>query len=82
MAVLLETRGLNKSFGGRYATRDVNLAIDTGEIRCLIGPNGAGKSTLFKLISGTYRPDAGQVRFAGVDVTPFRPHRRINQGLS
>jgi ABC-type uncharacterized transport system ATPase subunit len=82
MAALLETRDLNKSFGGLFATRGVNLAIEPGEVRCLIGPNGAGKSTLFKLISGTYQPDAGQVIFDGVDITPFRPHRRINQGLS
>ena len=82
MAVLLQTQGLDKSFGGLFATRNVDLAIETGEIRCLIGPNGAGKSTLFKLISGTYRPDAGSVRFDGVDVTGLRPHRRINHGLS
>lgn len=82
MGILLETRNLQKSFGGLFATRGINLAIDAGEIRCLIGPNGAGKSTLFKLISGSYRPDAGQVRFDGIDITPYRPHRRINQGLS
>lgn len=82
MGILLETRNLQKSFGGLFATRGINLAIDAGEIRCLIGPNGAGKSTLFKLISGSYRPDAGQVRFDGIDITTYRPHRRINQGLS
>lgn len=82
MTALLETRALDKSFGGLYATRGVNLSVDAGEIRCLIGPNGAGKSTLFKLISGAYKPDAGQVLFDGKDITPFKPHVRINQGLS
>lgn len=82
MAALLEARDLSKSFGGLFATRGVNLAIDPGEVRCLIGPNGAGKSTLFKLIIGTYQPNSGQVLFDGQDITPLKSHRRINQGLS
>jgi branched-chain amino acid transport system ATP-binding protein len=79
---LLETRALSKSFGGLYATNGVSLAIDAGELRCLIGPNGAGKSTLFKLIIGTYQPNAGQIHFDGADITPLRSHLRVNRGLS
>ena len=43
---LLETRKLNKRFGGLHVTADVDFALEPGEIHCLIGPNGAGKSTL------------------------------------
>jgi branched-chain amino acid transport system ATP-binding protein len=82
MTALLETRALTKSFGGLFATRGVNLAVDPGEVRCLIGPNGAGKSTLFKLIIGTYQPNSGQVLFDGQDITRFKSHQRINQSLS
>jgi len=82
MTALLETRALAKSFGGLFATRGVDLAVDAGEVRCLIGPNGAGKSTLFKLIIGTYQPNVGQILFDGQDITPFKPYRRVNQGLS
>lgn len=82
MTVLLETRGLSKSFGGLNAINGVNLAIEEGEIRCLIGPNGAGKSTFFKLVIGTYEPTQGQVLFAGADITTLRPHLRVQRGLS
>jgi ABC-type uncharacterized transport system ATPase subunit len=82
MTALLEARGLNKTFGGLYATRGVDLAVNSGEVRCLIGPNGAGKSTLFKLIIGTYQPNSGQIYFDGHDITPLKSHRRVKQGLS
>ena len=54
---LLETRKLNKRFGGLQVTADVDFVLEPGELHCLIGPNGAGKSTLFRLILGEYQPD-------------------------
>jgi branched-chain amino acid transport system ATP-binding protein len=58
---ILETKGLSKYFGGLAALSDINLTIQEGEIRGIIGPNGAGKTTLFNVISGVYRPTAGQI---------------------
>jgi ABC-type uncharacterized transport system ATPase subunit len=82
MTLLLETRALNKRFGGLHVTADVNLHLREGEIHCLIGPNGAGKSTLFRLILGEHTPTSGQVLYAGQDITALLPHQRIRKGIS
>jgi ABC-type uncharacterized transport system ATPase subunit len=79
---LLETRKLNKKFGGLQVTADVDFALDPGELHCLIGPNGAGKSTLFRLILGEYPPTSGKIFFDGEDMTPLEPHDRIHRGIS
>lgn len=78
---LLETRGLQKSFGALHATQDVSLALYPGEIHALIGPNGAGKSTLLAQICGTLAPDAGSVWLDGRDVTALPAPARARAGL-
>ncbi|MCQ4159111.1 ABC transporter ATP-binding protein [Roseomonas sp. GC11] len=82
MAPLLELRGLSKSFGALAVTRGVSLAVAPGEIHAVIGPNGAGKTTLIHQISGTLRPDAGQVLFRGQDVTALDLPARARLGLA
>ena len=79
---ILETRGLNKHFGGLHVTADVNLAIEEGEIHCLIGPNGAGKSTLFRLVLGEHAPSSGQIFYTGQDITGLKSFERIRRGMS
>ena len=79
---LLETRKLNKRFGGLQATADVDFSLEPGELHCLIGPNGAGKSTLFRLILGEYQPTSGQIFYDGRDITRLEPHVRIRHGIS
>jgi putative multiple sugar transport system ATP-binding protein len=54
MNVILEMRGISKSFPGVKALRDVNLVVNEGEIHAICGENGAGKSTLMKVLSGVY----------------------------
>ena len=54
MSIILEMRGISKSFPGVKALRDVNLAVQRGEIHAICGENGAGKSTLMKVLSGVY----------------------------
>ncbi|MFL1464038.1 ABC transporter ATP-binding protein [Roseococcus sp. DSY-14] len=82
MSALLELRALRKSFGGLAVTQDVSLTLARGEIHALIGPNGAGKTTLVHQVSGTLRPDAGQVVFAGEDVTALDLAQRARRGLA
>jgi ABC-type uncharacterized transport system ATPase subunit len=79
---ILETRDLNKRFGGLHVTSNVNFALDDGEIHCLIGPNGAGKSTLFRLILGEHAPSSGRILYAGQDITSLKSFERIRRGMS
>src|SRR3954464_9195185 len=78
----LEIANLNKAFGGLPVTQDVSLTIRPGERRLIIGPNGAGKTTLFNQITGDLRPNSGQVKLFGTDVTTFTPFKRAHHGLS
>jgi heme exporter protein A len=58
-------RGLSKSYGRRFALRDVDFHVDAGRALALVGHNGAGKSTLFQLIAGRTKPTAGTLDFGG-----------------
>jgi branched-chain amino acid transport system ATP-binding protein len=78
----LEVVNLKKAFGGLVVTQDVSLAIRPGERRLIIGPNGAGKTTLFNQISGDMRPNSGEIRLLGTDVTQLPPYKRAHAGLS
>jgi branched-chain amino acid transport system ATP-binding protein len=78
---VLEVRALAKSFGGFRAVGGVSFDVPQGSIGAVIGPNGAGKTTLFNLITGHIRPDAGEVRFKGRDVTGIAPHDLCRLGM-
>jgi branched-chain amino acid transport system ATP-binding protein len=71
---LLETRKLNRSFGGLHAVKEVTFSVPPGAIKAVIGPNGAGKTTLFNLIAGTLPPHGGEVLFQGRTITARKPH--------
>lgn len=79
--VILEARGIQKSFGGVMAVAGVDLTIHKGEIFALIGPNGAGKTTTFNLISGAHTLDRGQIAFAGRSINGLRAHQIAALGL-
>jgi branched-chain amino acid transport system ATP-binding protein/urea transport system ATP-binding protein len=79
--VMLETRGLEKRFGGVSAVAGVEFRMRRGELRCLIGPNGAGKSTFFKLVTGQLRPTTGRIIFEGRDITSLSPHAIARLGI-
>ena len=79
---LLETRQLRKRFGGLIATDDVSLAVVPGELHAIIGPNGAGKTTLIAQLAGELAADAGQILFAGEDITALTTPDRVARGLA
>jgi branched-chain amino acid transport system ATP-binding protein len=79
--VILDVEGLAKHFGGVQAVRDLTFQVRQGEILGVIGPNGSGKTTTFHLITGFHRPDRGQVRFLGRDITGMAPHAVCGLGL-
>jgi daunorubicin resistance ABC transporter ATP-binding subunit len=66
--VIVEARGVYKSFKEVEALRGVDLGVDEGEILGVLGPNGAGKTTTINILTTLMRPDAGEVRVAGIDV--------------
>lgn len=69
MTHLLEGSQLHKSFGGLMAVNGVDFYLEPGEVLGLIGPNGSGKTTLFNLIAGVFKPDKGQIKFEGREIT-------------
>ena len=79
---LLETAGLEKSFGGIQAVRNLNLSVMPGSIVGIIGPNGSGKTTFFNLVTGLTQPSAGSVMLAGEDITGLPPHVIVERGIA
>src|SRR3954454_5696139 len=79
--MLLEMTGIVKRFGGLVALDRVDFAVRGGEVMALVGDNGAGKSTLIKIMSGSYIPDAGEIRMAGEAVRFRSPQDAWNGGI-
>ena len=79
---VLSATGLIKTYGGRAVVQGVSLEVNGGEIVGLLGPNGAGKTTTFSIVVGLVRPDAGEVRLGGQDVTHLPMYRRARAGIS
>ena len=77
----IEVRGLSKSFGRSYALRNLDLEVRWGEVLTVIGPNGSGKTTLIKILATLARPDSGEVRVAGLDVSTSGRSVRRNIGV-
>jgi branched-chain amino acid transport system ATP-binding protein len=78
---LLVASNVRKEFGGLVAVNDVDFAIPQGSIVSLIGPNGAGKTTFFNMLTGLYKPTAGELVFDGTDVTGKPPHAITQLGI-
>lgn len=78
---LVAMRGMSISFGGVRAVDDVSLDLHPGEVVGLLGHNGAGKSTFIKMLSGAYRPDAGEIRIDGQTVTINSPRDARRHGI-
>ena len=91
--VLLEMRGISKTFPGVKALDNVNLTVRAGTVHALMGENGAGKSTLMKCLFGIYNKDSGDITLDGkpVDFKSSREalengvamvHQELNQALT
>ena len=77
----LELRGITKRFPGVLANDDVSLTARSGKVLALIGENGAGKSTLMNILSGIYRPDAGEIMIDGKQQRFADPGDAIKAGI-
>src|SRR5215218_2676194 len=65
VAPLLSLTGVSKRFSGVRALHQASLTLRAGEVMALVGENGAGKSTIVKILTGLYRPDAGEILIEG-----------------
>jgi ribose transport system ATP-binding protein len=81
-APVLELVDGTKEFLGTKALDGVSFALRPGETHALVGENGAGKSTLIKVLTGVYRPDAGELRHRGRPVSFTRPVQAQQAGIS
>jgi branched-chain amino acid transport system ATP-binding protein len=80
--IALRVLRASKRFGGVQALSDVSMTIERGSIYGLIGPNGAGKTTFFNVITGLYKPDAGQFELAGRPYEPTAVHEVARAGIA
>jgi ABC-type sugar transport system ATPase subunit len=78
---LLTLSGVSKHFGGVQALSGIDITFRAGEVHALVGENGAGKSTLGKLILGVHRPDSGEMRLDGAEITVPDPAHAMRHGL-
>ncbi len=72
---------IGKAYGKRPILRDVSLSVKRGEAVGLLGPNGAGKTTCFYIACGLTKPDQGQIRLDGQDVTKLTMYQRARFGI-
>lgn len=79
---LLACRGLTRRFGGLTALDRLTLELEAGRILGLIGPNGSGKTTFFNVLTGIYRPTAGEILFAGEPLTGAAPRAVYAAGIT
>jgi branched-chain amino acid transport system ATP-binding protein len=80
--VLLEARGVTKTFGGLTAVNDFNIEVHERAIESIIGPNGAGKTTFFNVITGFYAADQGTIFFDGKPVSGLPTDRITLSGIA
>jgi len=80
--VLLDIKGLEKTFPGVRALKGVNLTVNKGEIHALMGENGAGKSTLIKVLTGIYQKNGGTICFDGEEINARTPIEANEKGIS
>lgn len=78
---VLNIQDVKKDFAGQVVLESASFSVKQGERHAIIGPNGAGKTTLFNIISGKYKPSAGQVIFKGKDVSGQQPHVLTRMGM-
>ena len=74
---MLEAINLTKQYGNKYALKNLNLSVESGEVFCLLGQNGAGKTTTINLFLGLISPTQGKALINGVEVEPNTKTRQM-----
>ncbi|MBN2123405.1 MAG: ABC transporter ATP-binding protein [Deltaproteobacteria bacterium] len=81
-APLLRVKSLSKAFGGVQAVHLVDFELKEKELLGIIGPNGSGKTTLVNLITGFVKPNSGEIRYRGKDITGRPPYKVVSLGIA
>ncbi|MGE0554517.1 MAG: ABC transporter ATP-binding protein [Gemmatimonadales bacterium] len=79
---VLSVEGVTLSFGGLAALTEVSFEVRERELFAIIGPNGAGKTSIFNCLNGVYRPQRGEIRFAGASLIGRRPVAIARMGMA
>jgi branched-chain amino acid transport system ATP-binding protein len=79
---ILEVQDIIMAFGGLMALANLNFRVRRGTIKAIIGPNGAGKTTLFNVITGSFPPTEGTVRFKDKPIEKLKAHEIAKRGIS
>ena len=74
--IIIDLKGISKSYDGKDALKDINLYIRENEFITLLGPSGCGKTTTLRIIGGFEYPDSGDLFFAGKKINDLPPHKR------
>ena len=96
MDVLVECKGLKKSYGKIPVIKELNLSLERGRIIGILGPNGSGKTTLIKILAGILNKNAGEVTISGKSIgietkkivsylperTYFSPNMRVKDTIN
>lgn len=80
-SIILQMKGICKTFPGVKANQGINLTLRRGEVHALLGENGAGKTTLMKILYGLYKPDAGEIILKSSPVEIASPEQAIQLGI-
>ena len=80
--MIIETRGIGKTFGSVLALREVSMGVEAGQVTCVLGDNGAGKSTLIKILAGVHQHDTGSFLVDGAEVRFGSPREALDLGIA
>lgn len=81
MTAILDTKGVEKDFGGLKALDGITLEVPPNAIVSVIGPNGSGKTTFLNCVGGIYVPEKGRIRYKGQSLVGRKPHEIANLGI-
>ena len=76
---MISVKNLKKSFHGLEVLKGISTEIKKGDVVCVIGPSGSGKSTFLRCLNMLEKPDSGEIRFAGENLTDPKTNLNLHR---